>query len=249
MLDALETALSHGSRTHGDRLMGQDSLFGGDEQLEHPPIRPDEFEKNELLALEKEALGLYVSEHPLHAIRDQLRRKTDTPLADVERRRDGEVVTVGGIVGQIKQLTTKKGEPMVFLRLDDVTGGAEVVVFNSVYAAARDLCVTDRILVVKGRVDHKQEGETKLIAMEVSPFEAIPERREVHLRIDARTTPAGIIGELADLLKRYPGEASVTVALETSTRLKTLELPKHRVQPDADFFTEVRHLLGEGAVL
>jgi DNA polymerase-3 subunit alpha len=249
MLDALETALSHGSRTHGDRLMGQDSLFGGDEQLEHPPIASDEFEKNDLLALEKEALGLYVSEHPLHAIRDQLRRKTDTPLADVERRRDGEVVTVGGIVGQIKQLTTKKGEPMVFLRLDDVTGGAEVVVFNSVYAAARDLCVTDRILVVKGRVDHKQEGETKLIAMEVSPFEAIPERREVRLRIDARTMPAGIIGELADLLKRYPGEASVTVALETSTRLKTLELPKHRVQPDADFFTEVRHLLGEGAVL
>jgi len=149
----------------------------------------------------------------------------------------------------VKQLTTKKGEPMVFLRLDDVSGSAEVVVFNSVYAGARELCEPDRILVVKGRVDHKQEGETKLIAMEVSPFEAIPEKRAVRLRIDARTTSAGIIGELADLLKRYPGEALVTVKLETSTRLTTLELPRHRVQPDADFFTEVRHLLGEGAVL
>src|SRR5438067_7203430 len=192
MLDALETALSHGSRTHGDRLMGQDSLFGGDEQLEHPPIGAAEFEKNELLTLEKEALGLYVSEHPLHAIRDQLRRKTDTALAEVERRRDGEVVTVGGIVGAVKQLTTKKGEPMVFLRLDDVTGGTEVVVFNSVYAAARELCVVDRILVVKGRVDHKQEGETKLLAMDVTAFEAVPEGREVRLRVDARTAPAGL---------------------------------------------------------
>ena len=60
--------------------------------------------------------------------------------------------------------------------LDDPTGNAEVVVFNSVYAAARELCVTDRILVLKGRIDHK-EGESKLIAIEVTSFEAVPERR------------------------------------------------------------------------
>ena len=118
--------------------------------------------------LEKETLGLYVSEHPLEAIREQLRRKVDCAQVELERRRDGEVVTVGGIVGAIKQLTTKKGEPMVFMRLDDLTGSTEVVVFNSVYAAARELLVPDRVLVVKGRVDHKQEGETKLIALEMT---------------------------------------------------------------------------------
>src|SRR5207245_1225731 len=69
-----------------------------------PPIPTDEFEKNELLRLEKEALGLYVSEHPLSAIRDQLRKKCDTPLAELDRRRDGEIVTVGGIVSQLKAL-------------------------------------------------------------------------------------------------------------------------------------------------
>src|SRR5438105_1137346 len=250
MLEALETALAHGSRTHGDRMMGQDSLFGGDEELEHPRIGTDEYEKNELLRLEKEALGLYVSEHPLHAIRDQLRRKTDTTLADVERRRDGEIVTVGGIVGAIKQLTTKKGEPMVFLRLDDVTGGAEVVVFNSVYAAARELCVADRILVVKGRVDHKQEGETKLIALEVSPFEAVGERREVRLRVDARRARAGLIRGLAALGKDFPGEAPVFVEAVTSNGPKLLQLgPDYRVQPVADFFAEAKALLGEAAIL
>jgi DNA polymerase-3 subunit alpha len=256
MLELVDTALSWGSKHAADRLAGQGSIFDlGDEPAEqrpkhHPTIAADEYEKAQLLALEKETLGLYVSEHPLHAIRDQLRRKTDASLAEVERRRDGEVVTVGGIVGSVKQLTTKKGEPMVFLRLDDVTGGAEVVVFNSVYAAARDLCATDRILVVKGRVDHKQEGETKLIAMEVSPFEAIPERREVRLRVDARTARAGLIRELADLLQRYPGESPVIVAMETSEALKTLRFgPRHKVQPGADFFAEARLLLGEGAVL
>src|SRR5207302_6009001 len=131
--------------------------------------------------------------HPLHAIREQLRRKVDCPIADLERRRDGETLTVGGIVSAVKQLTTKKGEPMVFLRLDDFTGGAEVVVFNSVYAAARELCETDRILVIKGRVDHKQEGETKLIAMEVGGFEAFEAPTRITLRIDARDAAAGIV--------------------------------------------------------
>src|SRR5204863_1053365 len=130
MLDALEAALSHGQRAQFDKIRGQSSLFGEEEKLDTVPISSEEFEKNELLRLEKDTLGLYVSEHPLHAIRDQLRRKTDCAMADVERRRDGEVVTVGGIVSAIKHLTTKKGEPMVFMRLDDVTGGAEVVVFN-----------------------------------------------------------------------------------------------------------------------
>ena len=209
-----------------------------------------EFDKNELLSLEKEALGLYVSEHPLHAIRDQLRRKTDASLADVERRRDGEVVLVAGIVGAVKQLTTKKGEPMVFLRLDDVTGSAEVVVFNSVYAATRELCAADRILVVKGRVDHKQEGETKLIAMDVSAFEAAVERREVRLRLDARKAPAGLIRELAALVKDFPGEAPVYVEAITSTGPKLLQLgPGYRVQPVPDFFAEAKALLGEAAVL
>src|SRR5205807_7347987 len=142
MLEAVDTALSWGGRQQADRLAGQGSIFDLDESpaerpRHHPPIAPGEFDKAELLALEKETLGLYVSEHPLTAIRDQLRRKVDLPLAELERRRDGEVVTVGGIVGALRALTTKKGEPMVFMRVDDFTGSAETVVFNSVYAAAR----------------------------------------------------------------------------------------------------------------
>src|SRR6188472_2090801 len=90
MLEALEHALSHGQRAQDERLRGQESLFAeADQKLEHPPIGSEEFEKNDLLRNEKEALGLYVSEHPLEAIRDQLRRKTDASLADLERRRDG----------------------------------------------------------------------------------------------------------------------------------------------------------------
>jgi DNA polymerase III subunit alpha len=249
MLEALEHALSHGQRAQNDRLSGQSSLFGEAEaKPENPPIGTEEYEKNELLRQEKEALGLYVSEHPLEAIKSQLRRKTDATLAELERRRDGEIVTVAGIVSALKQLTTKKGEPMVFMRLDDVLGSAEVVVFNSVYAASRELLLADAVLVVKARIDHK-EGETKLIALEVTAFEATPERKEVRLKLDARRARAGLIRELATVVKDFPGEAPVVLDLVTSDGPRTFQFgPDYKVKPEPDFFAEVKALLGEAAV-
>ncbi len=259
MLGVLEQALAYGQKLAADRLAGQGSIFDmgfGDLEPEaevarkhHPPIAASEFEKSELLRLEKETLGLYVSEHPLSAVRDQLRRKTDATLGEIERRRDGEVVTVGGIISAIKHLTTKKGEPMVFLQLEDPTGSAEVVVFSAIYTGVRELCVADRILVVKGRVDHKQAGETKLIALELTAFEAVAERRDVRFKLDARQAEAGVIEELARLVKEYPGESPVYLALETSMGARTLALgPGYRVQPDSDFIAEAKALLGEASV-
>jgi DNA polymerase-3 subunit alpha len=253
MFDLLEQAIAWGQKHASDRLLGQASIFDLGDATEaapkhHPVVAAQEFEKSELLRLEKETLGLYVSEHPLHAIREQLRRKTDCTLADIERRRDGEVVTVAGIVSSIKQLTTKKGEPMVFMRLDDVTGGAECVVFNSVYAQSRELCVVDRILVVKGRIDHK-EGESKLLASEVQGFEAVPEKGEVRLKIDALQAKAGVIRELRALVERYPGDALVFAELQSTIGPRTLQFgPGYKVQADSDFFTEVRELLGPAAL-
>jgi DNA polymerase III subunit alpha len=254
MTEVLDQALSFGGGEFDARERGQGSIFDlleADEERpkHHAPIPPEEYEKSELLRREKEALGLWVSEHPLAAVGDQLRRKTDRPLAELERCRDGEIVTVGGIVSAVKQLTTKKGDPMVFLRIDDLTGSAEAVVFNSVYAASRELCEADRVLVLKGRVDHK-EGETKLIAIEVAEFEAYVPPSEVRLKIDARKAPAGTLRELGHVVRDYPGEAKVVLALETSEGPRTLEFgPDFRVAPVPDFYAEVKALLGEAAVL
>ncbi len=250
----LDQLLAYGQRQQADRLLGQASIFelgdGAASPADHQPKIPLlEADKATLLRMEKESLGLYVSEHPLSAIRDQLRRRTDCTVTELERRRDGETVLVGGLVASQRTTTTKRGEPMAFVQLEDVTGSVEVVVFNSTYATARELLVADAVLVVKGRVDHKQQGETKLVALEISPFEATPERREVHLRVDARSTRAGAIRELAHVVRGFPGEAPVYVDLVTSLGPKLLELgPEYRVDPQPDFFAEVRHLLGEAAV-
>ncbi|MES1248481.1 MAG: DNA polymerase III subunit alpha, partial [Actinomycetota bacterium] len=255
MLECLEQALSWGQKQQADKLLGQGSIFdlgdlgGGDSGPRHHPSLPSlpEYEKSELLKLEKETLGLYVSEHPLAAIKDQLRKKTECTLNELQFRRDGEIVTVGGIVAGLKHMTTKKGDPMVFVGLEDVTGQVEIVAFNSVFALARELLVPDRILVVKGRVDQKGAGETKMVAMEITSFEAVPERREVRFKVDARSAPAGLIKDLADIVDRYPGEAPVYVEAVTSIGPKLLELGK-KVQPIPDFYAEAKTLLGEAAV-
>jgi DNA polymerase-3 subunit alpha len=254
MLAVLEQALAYGQKQQADRLAGQASIFDfGDRdapgEKHHPPISPVEFEKAELLRMEKETLGLYVSEHPLAPLRAELRAKTDATIAELERRRDGESVTVGGIVGEVKQLTTKRGEPMVFMRLDDVTGGIDCVVFNSTYATAAELCTTDRIVILKGRVDHK-EGETKLVVQEVAAFESVTARRDVRLRIDATRTPAGVIRDLAAVIRDFPGESRVLVDCVTSQGSVMYAFgTRFRVEPAPDFYAEVRALLGESALV
>jgi DNA polymerase-3 subunit alpha len=253
MLAVLDQAAAWGQKQQADRLAGQGSIFDLAPVEEaspkhHPPVPTDEFEKNELLNMEKDVLGLYVTEHPLQGVRDQLRRKTDATIGELERRRDGEVITIGGIVSSLRHMTTKRGDPMVFLRIEDVTGAIETVVFNSTYDKARELCTTERILIVKGRVDRK-EGETKLVALEIAAFEAVPEKREVRLRIDATKAAAGTIRELAALIKDFPGESPVYADLITSQGKKVYAFgPQYKVQPAPDFYAEVKMLLGESAV-
>ena len=88
--------------------------------------------------------------------------------------------------------------------------------------------------------------QTKLVALEVKPFESVPERREVRLRIDARQARSGLVRELARLVRDFPGDAPVYLSLETSLGERTLALGAgYRVKPNADFLAEVKALLGE----
>ncbi len=107
MLEVLEQAVAWGQKQQADRLAGQASIFDlgpalgvedntGEKPKHHPATPTDEFEKSELLRMEKEVLGLYVTEHPLSGVRDQLRRKSDATIGELDRRRDGETVIVGG---------------------------------------------------------------------------------------------------------------------------------------------------------
>ena len=253
-LEVLEQAVAWGQKQQADRLAGQGSIFDlgpvEDEKPQAPSGDADRRVREERAAARSRRRCSACTSPSIRcrAIRDQLRRKSDATIGELDRRRDGEVVTVGGIVAGVRHMTTKRGDAMVFLRLEDVTGGVETVVFNSTYEKARELCTTDRILIVKGRIDRK-EGETKLVALELTAFEAVPEKREVRLKIDATTAARGTIRELAQLIKDFPGESPVYADLITSQGRKVYAFgPQYKVKPAPDFYAEVKMLLGESAV-
>ena len=256
MLVALEAAAAAGQQAQADAIAGQASIFdlgdsGEDEPQRHyPPVVGPELEKKALLAFEKETLGLYLTDHPLAEVADQLRRRVDLPLRDLAGRREHETVSIGGLIASLRVTTSRSGEPMAFARLDDGMTQVEVVVFGKVYGACREHLYEDAIVIVKGRVDRRDEGETKLRALEIAPFEAVPARGEVRLRVDGRVAGPAFVEELTRIISSFPGEASVVMEVATDEGERVLRLgPAYKVSPKADFFSEVRVLGGEAQLV
>ena len=115
----------------------------------------EEFDQRELLRLEKETLGTFLSAHPLGEVRDALRARVERPLAAVAELEDGAWVTVGGIVSEAKKVRTRSGGYVMFATLDDLEGRLELFVRDAAGEAAETIEV-DRVVVVRGRVDNRR---------------------------------------------------------------------------------------------
>jgi DNA polymerase-3 subunit alpha len=277
MLAVLEQAQAAGQKAQADAQIGQGSIFdlGGGGGLggpapslrpAHPPIPLGEFDQRELLAIEKEAIGLFLSAHPLKRVREALRRKVDCTLSDLAARRDSDWVTVGGIVSAVKRIRTKKGDPMAFVTLDDLEAQVEVLVFGTALAATDATLEEDEIVLIRGRVDHKEKDKTALIAQDVQRFapsdeeveaareqaatlQATPTLPPLHLLLDAAALPASIVDELRELLALHPGEADVVLEMQVAGSTRRLRLgATYRVSPNASLRTSLHELLGAAAL-
>jgi DNA polymerase-3 subunit alpha len=225
MLENLEQAMKAASRARTDLAAGQESLFGGLEDTSavgsvvlDPPILTEEFEKEDLLRYEKEALGLYVSSHPLQDCRRQLARAVTCGVGQLGEKNDGSPVTIGGIVGAVKPITTRKGDQMLFVRIDDLEGSVEVVIVPAVFSESRDLLVADALVLISGRVDQKGEGETKVVAQAVRRFEpeAGGEEDKLRLVVDAGRVAGDHLETLKQILSDHPGDAAVVLEMATN---------------------------------
>ncbi len=237
MLEVLESAQGAGAQAQQDAQIGQGSIFdlamddgpsGSDSLLgafaqSYPPIPTVEFDQPELLALEKESIGIFISAHPLKQVRDALYEAVDASLSELSEHKDGDWVTAGGIITAAKKIRTKKGDPMMFATLDDLEGAIEILVFGKALAEYEGALGVDEVVLVRGRVDHKDASKTCLIVQSVEPFrptaeqmaaatEAAAERRvgPQPLRVAIRDTaghPATVIDELKHVFDTYPGRA------------------------------------------
>ncbi len=231
MMQVLPNAQAAGAQAQQDAQRGQGSFFdmddgpGGVAEPDLPvPELPDE--REQLNEWEKETLGLFLSSHPLKEVRPALRARVDCSISELASKKDGEWVTVGGMIAECKRIRTKNGDPMMFATLDDLEGQVEMLVFNSAYAANADKVDLDKIVIVRGRVDHKEAGETKLIAQEVEPFEPSPEEvlraaeaaaaEPVVRRLTLHVSPGvpdSFLEELREVVGHHRGEHELLLAV------------------------------------
>jgi DNA polymerase-3 subunit alpha len=275
MLEVLEQAQGAGQKIQQDAQIGQGSIFDLQEEASptahppaaglglarpmHPPIPTSEFEQAELLAAEKEAIGLFVSAHPLKPLRDALRARVDCPISALEHRRDKDWVTVGGIIVEAKRIRTRNGDHMMFATLDDLAGAVEMLVFGKALAEHEAALAVDEVVLVKGRVDHKEAGKTCLVVQTVETF--APSREEierarrqaetatktattlaqpVHMRVDVACLAPSAIEDVKQVIEDYPGSADVVVELGG----RPLRLGEsYRVQNTPTLRAELEHAL------
>lgn len=135
------------------------------------PDVPD-FSESQILAMEKELLGLYISGHPLASVAEAIRKVATMSVRDLSNAEDGAYATLAGVIIGRKQIIARTGQPMAFVQIEDLTGQVEVVVFPRTYQECADILARDAIVVVKGRVDVKEEG-IKILADSITELPKI----------------------------------------------------------------------------
>jgi DNA polymerase-3 subunit alpha len=233
LLAAVEPALGLAATLRRNRSMGQESLFGEgqsnedeeEEDVALPVVR--ELGRDEALRQEKELLGVYVSDHPLTAVAAQFRRQGVLSSEELKEQGDRLDVTVGGIIAGLVPRTTKKGQPMASVTLEDLTGTMPVTVFPKAYEEYARHLEKDRIILVKGKTsirervgaqeDDEASGIVEVHADEIIPYNApvaLPTHEPaVHVRIArARTADLSLLRTVASA---HPGSARLLLHVRT----------------------------------
>jgi DNA polymerase-3 subunit alpha len=285
MLAVLEAAQAAGQKAQQDALVGQGSIFdlepapsaspsgaapgAGLLRPSHPPIPSEEFDQPQMLVAEKEAIGLFISAHPLKPMREALRARVDCPLAALADRRDKDWVTVGGIITECKKIRTRNGDHMMFATLDDLEGSVEILVFGKSLAENETALAVDQVVLVRGRVDHKEAGKTCVVAQTVdqfAPSEQEIERADVEakaisvartvaaqpvrLQVDAGRLPASAIEDVKDIIESNSGPAEVVLEMITSAGTRFLRLGEaYRVLHTPGVRAELEQVLAPGNAL
>ncbi|HEX5016436.1 MAG TPA: OB-fold nucleic acid binding domain-containing protein, partial [Actinomycetes bacterium] len=239
--------------------IGQFDLFGASEDAEAATFTSEltipvgEWEKSILLSHEREMLGLYVSDHPLFGVEHVLSSQSDCSVAELmadEERQDGTIVTVGGLVTNLQRKVTRQGNAYAVAALEDLEGAIEVMFFPTTYQQVAAHLHEDRIVLVKGRLDRRDEIP-KLIAMELSlpELEAVEARGPVVITLPVARCVPPVVDRLKEVLGAHPGTVEVHLQLQSGGRTTVMRLDDGlRVRPSPALFGDVKALLGQGSV-
>jgi DNA polymerase-3 subunit alpha len=257
LMAMLDQALDMGNSLQRDRSIGQlsfidhlasdDGVKPGMRQIPNIPEWPE----NQLLAYEKELLGFYVSAHPLSKYERVLKTYATSSASALSELADQAEVTLGGILNEIKEITTKKGDRMAFLSLEDLTGSCEIVVFPEAYKAALPILLKDATLFIKGKINLREDSP-KVIAGEIMPLAEVQKKLTRVVSVDLMTTGLNLdtLTRLRDILASHKGNIPLYLNFKSPSGATVVLTPNEsfRVETSEELFREIESLVGENAV-
>jgi DNA polymerase-3 subunit alpha len=216
VLAQVEAGLALAAQAHQERKSGQKSFFAHEESkfsVRLPTDGHDEFAKSELLRFEKELLGLYVSGHPLEHLRERLALLCTCDLHGVHAQPDGRELQLGGRIDSLRVITTSAGKRMAFVRLEDLSGQVEIIVFPEPYEQAKRLLKEDQIIWLRGRAERRSERSNgvQVLAEELLSLEEAERRVQLYLSVDPEQVTESFVKKLKESLSASPGAVSVYV--------------------------------------
>jgi DNA polymerase-3 subunit alpha len=257
-----------------NEAIGQDSLFGGDEEAEaafEVAIPDSEWDKKTRLNFEREMLGLYVSDHPLFGVEHILARDTDLALAELMSaseadggeedrpampspasggRNEGQIVKIGGILSGVTRKVTKQGNQWATATLEDLGGAIEVLFFPQTYQLYATAIAEDAIVVVKGRVD-RRDDVPKLIAMDMTIPDLTAAEGNLPFVVSLPVTRCvpPVVEQLREVLRTHPGPTEVHLRLRGNQKTTVVRLDdKLRVTASPALHADLKQLLGPACI-
>ena len=263
LLAVYEKLMDSAANDRKRNIDGQISLFGltEDQDFKEPEVHyPNikEFAKNNLLAMEKEMTGLYLSGHPLDEYVQSLKMSTSTTIQhiydcqeammeglddDKFSINDDDRVILGGIIAEVNQKVTRNNQIMAFIKLEDLTGIIEVIIFPKTLDKVRNLISADSMVVIKGRVSMKEDEQVKLICESLEPLEKVNSSK-VYIRVEDIKQAKEIKHKLMEITSIYKGDSAVYVF--TANDRKNYRMPRNMwVNLNSDVTLDLKKEFGD----
>jgi DNA polymerase-3 subunit alpha len=260
MIAAIDSAMERSQKLQHAREVGQHGLFGGAAAAATAPALeshalPDvpEWPEHELLAAEYSVLGFYVSGHPLDKYAGRLQEWKAVELSMIEGRRNGEDLTVAGIIVQTRPMRSRQGRRWAILTLQDRTGVIEALIFPEAFGKLEPILKAATPLLVKARVAVEDVG-TRLIVSDARPLDRVAEQAStdgasvLRVRVNRGAIDADVLDRLDQLFSSRPGRCRIAFELVDADGSEATIDFSSAVRADGELLDRVREICGDEAV-
>ncbi len=263
LMAVLDGTLDAAGAIQQERALGQTSLFDAADgrdpaSSEDRPVparalpQIDEWPQSRMLQLERELTGFYITAHPLTQHAEAMRLLATHTTSAVREVPDGKTVKVCGVVGHLKVTTTKKGQRMAYVTLEDLQGLVDVIVFPTLFQTCEPFVGADAVIHVTGTVDQKDTGAHMIRAAKIEPLQDMQTKtvKRVTVRIAETADTVSHLPKLREVLRRHPGPTPIAFQfhLDSQVRAESAPLPNVTVLPSSNLVYDVEQILGKEAV-